>query len=89
MTLEVLPPIPIDKGSAVRRLLLHRHIAASLYAGDDTTDIDAFRVVDVAVAVRLGRDAAGPGRGGARSPSTAPTASTAAARARLAASADR
>jgi trehalose 6-phosphate phosphatase len=52
MTLEVLPPIPIDKGSAVRRLLLHRHIAASLYAGDDTTDIDAFRVVDVAVAVR-------------------------------------
>ena len=52
MTLEVLPPIPIDKGSAVRRLLLHRHIATSLYVGDDTTDIDAFRVVDVAVAVR-------------------------------------
>jgi trehalose-phosphatase len=52
MTLEVLPPIPIDKGSAVRRLLLHRHIATSLYAGDDTTDIDAFRVVDIAVAVR-------------------------------------
>jgi trehalose-phosphatase len=52
MTLEVLPPVPIDKGSAVRRLLLHRRIAASLYAGDDTTDIDAFRVVDVAVAVR-------------------------------------
>ncbi len=52
MTLEVLPPIPIDKGSAVRRLLLHRRIAASLYAGDDTTDIDAFAVVDVSVAVR-------------------------------------
>jgi trehalose-phosphatase len=52
MTLEVLPPVPVDKGSAVRRLLLHRRIAASLYAGDDTTDIDAFRVVDVAVAVR-------------------------------------
>jgi trehalose 6-phosphate phosphatase len=54
MTLEVLPPIPVDKGSAVRRLLDHRRIAASLYAGDDTTDIDAFRVVDVAVAVRSG-----------------------------------
>jgi trehalose 6-phosphate phosphatase len=52
MTLEVLPPIPVDKGSAVRRLLDHRRIAASLYVGDDTTDIDAFRVVDVAVAVR-------------------------------------
>lgn len=52
MTLEVLPPIPVDKGSAVRRLLLHRRIVASLYAGDDTTDIDAFGVVDVAVAVR-------------------------------------
>jgi trehalose-phosphatase len=52
MTLEVLPPVPVDKGSAVRRLLLHRRIATSLYAGDDTTDIDAFQVVDVAVAVR-------------------------------------
>ena len=52
MTLEVLPPIPVDKGSAVRRLLGHRRIASSLYAGDDTTDIDAFRVVDIAVAVR-------------------------------------
>ena len=52
MTLEVLPPIPVDKGSAVRRLLLHRRIATSLYAGDDTTDIDAFAVVDIAVAVR-------------------------------------
>ena len=52
MTLEVLPPIPVDKGSAVRRLLLHRRIATSLYAGDDTTDMDAFAVVDVAVAVR-------------------------------------
>jgi trehalose 6-phosphate phosphatase len=52
MTLEVLPPVPVDKGSAVRRLLLHRRIATSLYAGDDTTDIDAFKVVDVAVAVR-------------------------------------
>jgi trehalose 6-phosphate phosphatase len=51
MTLEVLPPIPVDKGSAVRRLLAHRRIGVSLYAGDDTTDIDAFRVVDVAVAV--------------------------------------
>lgn len=52
MTLEVLPPIPVDKGSAVRRLLRHRRIATSLYAGDDTTDIDAFRAVDIAVAVR-------------------------------------
>jgi trehalose-phosphatase len=51
MVLEVLPPVPIDKGSAVRRLLLGRRIARSLYAGDDRTDVDAFHAVDVAVAV--------------------------------------
>jgi trehalose-phosphatase len=59
MTLEVLPPIPVDKGSAVRRLLAHRRIGVSLYAGDDTTDIDAFRVVDIAVAVRSAETPAG------------------------------
>ncbi len=52
MVLEVRPPVPVDKGSAVRRLLRGRRIERSLYAGDDRTDIDAFRVVDVPVAVR-------------------------------------
>ena len=64
MTLEVLPPIPVDKGSAVRRLLLHRHIATSLYAGDDTTDIDAFARRRRRGRRAVARDAARPGRGG-------------------------
>ncbi len=51
MVFEVRPPVPIDKGSAVRRLLHGRGLEASLYAGDDRTDLDAFRVVDVPVAV--------------------------------------
>jgi trehalose 6-phosphate phosphatase len=52
MVLEARPPVAVDKGSAVRRLLRGRRVACSLYAGDDRTDLDAFRVVDVAVAVR-------------------------------------
>jgi trehalose 6-phosphate phosphatase len=51
MVLEVRPPVPLDKGTAVRRLLHGRGLARSMFAGDDTTDLDAFAVVDVAVAV--------------------------------------
>jgi trehalose-phosphatase len=51
MVLEVRPPVPLDKGTAVQRLLHGRRLARSLFAGDDTTDLDAFAVVDVAVAV--------------------------------------
>jgi trehalose-phosphatase len=51
MAIELRPPLPFDKGSAVRALLATRPCARSLYAGDDTTDLDAFAVVDVAVAV--------------------------------------
>jgi trehalose-phosphatase len=51
MVLEVRPPVPIDKGTAVRRLLHGRGLVRSLFAGDDTTDLDAFRAVDVSVAV--------------------------------------
>jgi trehalose 6-phosphate phosphatase len=44
--LEVLPPLAGDKGSAVRHLLADRGLSRALVAGDDTTDLDAFRALD-------------------------------------------
>jgi trehalose 6-phosphate phosphatase len=41
--LEIRPPVRIDKGAGVVSLLRDRDLAAALYAGDDTTDLDAFR----------------------------------------------
>ena len=41
--LEVRPPLQADKGTAVQRLLGERGLRRALYAGDDTTDLDAFR----------------------------------------------
>jgi trehalose 6-phosphate phosphatase len=44
--LEVLPPVGANKGTAVRHLLEGAGLNRALVAGDDTTDIDAFRAVD-------------------------------------------
>ena len=44
--LEVLPPVESNKGTAVRSLLDGAGLTRALVAGDDTTDIDAFRAVD-------------------------------------------
>src|SRR4249919_4319604 len=41
--LEVRPPVDADKGTAVRALLEERQLRRALYAGDDATDLDAFR----------------------------------------------
>jgi trehalose 6-phosphate phosphatase len=45
--LEVRPPVPFDKGAGVRRLLEETgaSITSALYAGDDRTDLDAFRAL--------------------------------------------
>ncbi len=45
--LEVRPPVKIDKGSGIIRLLneVGPDIENALYVGDDTTDIDAFRAL--------------------------------------------
>jgi trehalose 6-phosphate phosphatase len=52
--LEILPPIDANKGTAVRRLLADRNLTRALYAGDDTTDLDAFRALDgLEVGVRV------------------------------------
>lgn len=53
LALEARPPIAIDKGTAVRRLLeRHPEVRRSLYAGDDLTDLDALIAVDVRVVVQ-------------------------------------
>jgi trehalose 6-phosphate phosphatase len=44
--LEILPPLHADKGTALRRLLVERGLTRALYAGDDTTDLDAFRALE-------------------------------------------
>jgi trehalose 6-phosphate phosphatase len=41
--LEIRPPVRIDKGAGIVKLLRDTELAAALYVGDDVTDIDAFR----------------------------------------------
>jgi trehalose 6-phosphate phosphatase len=41
--LEVRPPVALDKGIGIARLLRGVPVAAAVYVGDDTTDLDAFR----------------------------------------------
>lgn len=53
--LEIRPPVDGDKGTAVRQLLAEGGgLRRALYAGDDTTDLDAFRGLDgLELAVRI------------------------------------
>jgi trehalose 6-phosphate phosphatase len=41
--LEIRPPVEADKGTAVLELLRESGASRALYAGDDATDLDAFR----------------------------------------------
>lgn len=45
MAVELLPPMEVNKGSAVRNLIREYELRAAIYLGDDVTDIDAFRAV--------------------------------------------
>jgi trehalose 6-phosphate phosphatase len=40
--LEIRPPVEADKGTAVQALIREAGARRALYAGDDTTDLDAF-----------------------------------------------
>lgn len=44
--LELRPPLGANKGTAVRHLLDERRLTRALYAGDDTTDLDAFAALE-------------------------------------------
>jgi trehalose 6-phosphate phosphatase len=53
--LEIRPPVDASKGTAVRFLLERGGLSRALYAGDDTTDLDAFQVVgELELGVRVG-----------------------------------
>jgi trehalose 6-phosphate phosphatase len=43
MVLEIRPPVQADKGTAIEAALAQGSIEQALYAGDDATDLDAFR----------------------------------------------
>jgi trehalose 6-phosphate phosphatase len=52
--LEILPPVEAHKGTAVRHLLERAGLDRALYAGDDRTDVDAFRALEeLEVGVRV------------------------------------
>lgn len=62
--LELRPPVAAHKGTAVSRLLAERGLGRALYAGDDTTDLDAFRAleeIDLGVRVAVVSAEAPPG----------------------------
>jgi trehalose 6-phosphate phosphatase len=43
MAVELRPPVEVDKGTVVARLCVGWDLKRALYAGDDHTDLDAFR----------------------------------------------
>jgi trehalose 6-phosphate phosphatase len=59
--LEIRPPVPVDKGQAVRDLVLSSGVRTALFGGDDVTDLDGFSALATLVeegtldaAVRVG-----------------------------------
>ena len=48
--LEIRPPVPVDKGQAVRELIERSGVRTALFGGDDATDLDAYAALDALVA---------------------------------------
>jgi trehalose 6-phosphate phosphatase len=50
--LEIRPPVPVDKGLAIRELVRRFPVRNALFGGDDATDLDAYEVLSRLVAER-------------------------------------
>jgi trehalose 6-phosphate phosphatase len=61
--LELRPPLAAHKGTAVAHLLAEHRLDRALFAGDDTTDLDAFRALEgleIGVCVAVASDEGPP-----------------------------
>jgi trehalose 6-phosphate phosphatase len=67
--LEVRPPVRLDKGAGIVALLRDAGMSSALYAGDDATDLDAFRGLEELVASGLLETAVRVGVGSDEGPS--------------------
>ena len=43
---EIRPPVPIDKGQAVRELLRRTPVRSAVFGGDDATDLDVYDLLE-------------------------------------------
>lgn len=48
MSINLLPPVAVNKGTAVSALIQGYNLRGGIYLGDDFTDIDAFRAIHAA-----------------------------------------
>ena len=48
MSINLLPPVAVNKGTAVLELIQEYSLQGGIYLGDETTDIDAFRAIHTA-----------------------------------------
>jgi len=48
MTIDLIPPVKVNKGTAALELIKEYNLRSCIYLGDDLTDIDAFRAIHTA-----------------------------------------
>jgi len=63
LVLEISPPVQVDKGDVVRRVIEEKKLAGALVVGDDVGDLPTFRAVDgleLAIRVAVASDESPP-----------------------------
>lgn len=63
LVLEISPPVQVDKGDVVRRVIDEKSLAGALVVGDDVGDLPTFRAVDgldLAIRVAVASDESPP-----------------------------